>query len=70
MFKFLTISGLRLLIRIRNFFFKKVNASSFREFHGLLESKNGNKYFKPYWSYIDFGKVLKKTEKSKYLWKY
>ena len=36
----------------------------------LLKSKSRKKIFKLYWSYIDFGKVLKKTEKSKYLQKY
>jgi hypothetical protein len=59
MFKFLT-SGLR----------ATSNATSFREFHGLLNSKNRKKNFKPFWSYIDFVKVLKKSEKSKYLSKY
>jgi hypothetical protein len=52
----------------KNSFFKKVNVQSFREFYGLLKSIKIN--FKPFWSYIDFGKVLKKTENSKYLSKY
>jgi hypothetical protein len=32
--------------------------------------KTEKKNFKPFWSYIDFGKVFKKSEKSKYLRKY
>ena len=32
--------------------------------------KTEKKNFKPFGSYIDFGKVLKKPEKSKYLRKY
>jgi hypothetical protein len=39
----------------KNFFFKKVNHTNFREFHGLFIAKNN---FKPFWSYIDFGKGL------------
>jgi hypothetical protein len=37
---------------------------------GYSNQKAEKKNFKPFWSYIDFGKVLKKTEKSKYLRKY
>ncbi len=32
--------------------------------------KKPKKNLKPFWSYFDFGKVLKKTEKSEYLSKY
>jgi hypothetical protein len=39
-------------------------------FMGYSNQKAEKKNFKPFWSYIDFGKVLKKTEKSKYLQKY
>ena len=39
-------------------------------FMGYSNQKAGIKNFKPFWSYIDFGKVLKKTEKSEYLSKY
>jgi hypothetical protein len=31
---------------------------------GYSNQKTEKKNFKPLWSYIDFGKVLKKTEKS------
>ena len=48
----------------KKFFFQK------SEFKGLLKSKSRKKNFKSFWSYIDFGKVLKKSEKSKYLSKY
>ena len=54
----------------KKIFLSKVNNTSFREFYRLLKSKNRKKNFKPFGSYIDFGKVLKKTEKSKYLRKY
>ena len=37
---------------------------------GYSNQKTEKKNFKPFWSYIDFGGVLKKTEKSKYLSKY
>ena len=37
---------------------------------GYSNQKAEKKNFKPFWSYIDFGKVVKKTEKSKYLSKY
>jgi hypothetical protein len=58
--------GVRVFFVEKIFFFKKVNALSFREFYWLLESKIRKKNnFKPFWSYIDFGKMLKKTEKSK-----
>ena len=39
-------------------------------FMGYSNQKTEKKNFKPFWSYIDFDKVLKKTEKSKYLSKY
>jgi len=39
-------------------------------FMGYSNQKAEKKNFKPFWSYIDFGKVLKKTEKSEYLSKY
>jgi hypothetical protein len=34
-------------------------------FVGYSNQKAERKNFKPFWSYIDFGKVLKKSEKSK-----
>jgi hypothetical protein len=39
-------------------------------FIGYSNQKAEKKNFKPFGSYIDFGKVLKKSEKSKYLRKY
>ena len=39
-------------------------------FMGYSNQKTEKIDFKPFWSYIDFGGVLKKTEKSKYLSKY
>ena len=39
-------------------------------FMGYSNQKAEKKNFKSFWSYIDFGKVLKKSEKSKYLSKY
>ena len=47
-----------------NFFFKKVNSKSLREFYWLLKSKSRKKNFKQFWRVIDFRKVLKKAEKS------
>jgi hypothetical protein len=54
----------------KNFFFKKVNATSFHgleNFMGYSNQKAEKKFFKPFGSYIDFSKVVKKSEKSKYL---
>ncbi len=39
-----------------------MNPTRFRQFYGLLKSKSRKKNFKPFWSYIDFGKVLKKQK--------
>jgi hypothetical protein len=39
-------------------------------FMGYSNQKAEKINFKPFWSYIDFDKVLKKTEKSEYLSKY
>jgi hypothetical protein len=38
-------------------------------FISYSNQKTEKKNFKLFWSYIDFGKVLKKTEKSKYLYR-
>jgi hypothetical protein len=37
---------------------------------GYSNQKAEKKKFKSFWIYIDFGKVRKKSEKSKYLRKY
>ena len=52
------------------FFSKKWMLKVLENFMGYSNQKAEKKNFKPFWSYIDFGKVLKKTEKSKYLRKY
>jgi hypothetical protein len=75
-FESFQVSPKILIFEISYFLSKKIFFSKNRmlqvleNFMGYSNQKAEKKNFKPFWSYIDFGIVLKKTEKLKYLRKY